>query len=952
MSQPEIIRPQPLRNSRYAIRILSATLVLAGLTLLAPIALQAQSVPEIEAEIARLQKLLEQSKQANTKENASGVTAANTKPSAPIQEEPSEKSVTPAVEPAPRTNAPVVLDAVIVTAEESIKEVPKSIGIVSGVELDTFHVNNFRDIVDRVGNVRTTWQNPQTTSIILRGVGWAAGSGVLDPSVGVEVDGVSFGVTGIAALSNFTDIDSAKVVRGPQGIDGGRQTSVGRISINTTAPSFVPQASGELILGQLSHVTETVAFGGPIVDNLLAYRISLNRETQEGPFTNKLDPANTYRNTDRTSARVQLLLTPNKDLEAKLSVNFTPRGKEMCENCFTYNVPTPAYFDNLDANGQPLAFAASSSYATSPAVKLQRRWFTNNTNVTSADFFSQTQVARLSDYPNTYETKGAALNVTEKLNSNLTLTSITAYQDFHYRQGRGSLSAFNWNLAPQGTETDYWQFSQELKLDWDISSSLKSQTGFLYYQRSFPLIGQLTRYGPDAGAWNANAAQYQTLDPLVPTVDSATGYVLLKNSADGLVTHTRSKLDSRSPALYSNLVWQVNPKLSITAGARVTREFRQASGSNAIDAQGYAPELNPVSSGNVQLNGFANAANGNLSAGNSAEQLALADFVAQKYFAAANYAALTATQKAQVAASKAIRAARIGTLYSQTTAQGYKATLPTLQLGSTYKLSESQSIFASWSHGTKAGVSQISGGTVLGGKSVPAGTETSNSYDLGLKSLYLDKKLVVDGTFFLQDIHNYIQNGVVFDPVQTLLNNNGLNAYQSALVNVPKVRTKGLELSASYTGIPHTTLRISGAYTDARYESFPTAANPWELSGDGRTYTDVTGYTLPGAPKYSGNVYANYAYPLGSKLVHANVNYNYTSRYYSDPTLSRYLVADAVGLTDINVGLGRRDGKFDVSILVKNLFDVEAGVRYADVTPQTYKPGIPRWVGVVFKAAY
>src|SRR5690606_25763645 len=93
-----------------------------------------------------------------------------------------------------------LLDAVIVKSEQ-IKQQPASISAVTGEELEKFHVNNFRDIVNRIGNVRTSWQNPNTASIFVRGVGWAAGAGVLEPSVGVSVDGVGHGINAISALS-------------------------------------------------------------------------------------------------------------------------------------------------------------------------------------------------------------------------------------------------------------------------------------------------------------------------------------------------------------------------------------------------------------------------------------------------------------------------------------------------------------------------------------------------------------------------------------------------------------------------------------------------------------------------------------------------------------------------------------------------------------------------------
>jgi iron complex outermembrane recepter protein len=195
---------------------------------------------------------------------------------------------------------------------------------------------------------------------------------------------------------------------------------------------------------------------------------------------------------------------------------------------------------------------------------------------------------------------------------------------------------------------------------------------------------------------------------------------------------------------------------------------------------------------------------------------------------------------------------------------------------------------------------------------------------------------------------------LAYDPVQTALNNNGTIAYLTALVNVPKVQTKGVELSLSYSGIEYTTVRFSGAYTDAVYKSFLQAATPWELQGDPtKIDTDQSGHVPPGAPKFSGNTFVDFSYPLrNALLLHANVNYNFTSGYYSDQSLSRYLYTKTTGVTDINVGLGRIDGKFDIGLLVKNAFNADTGVWLADQTPIAFKPGIPRWTGVVLRSSF
>ncbi|MNU76469.1 Pesticin receptor precursor [compost metagenome] len=865
-----------------------------------------------------------------------------------------QEVVPPQAEPARAVAASGVgdaalLDAVIVKSEQ-IKEKPASISAVTGEELEKFHVNNFRDIVNRLGNVRTSWQNPNTASIFVRGVGWAAGAGVLEPSVGVSVDGVGHGINAISALSNYLDIESVQVVRGPNGTEGGRAANVGRVEITTRKPSFSPEARAAITLGERNTTIATAVVGGAIVDETLAYRLSVNRETADGPYDNANDTHYSWRNTDRTNVRAQLLFTPTDRVEANLSIDVTPKGREICENCFWFNTKTPPNYDWTNAaTGKP----GLVNYAEDVFGKLQRRWFAQNSSYTIDDYY-RPRVNTIGEYPNTYKTAGVTANVTYKLSDTTTLTSITGWRDYDFSQGAGSHTGFEWLRAPRGTQTSFEQLSQELRLDTKLNDALSLRVGGFYFHGKFPNYSQTERYGTDAGAYYANAAQYALLDPINPSLPNAVnaaGRQLLFNSLYGLVTQRKERYDNKSLAAYSNLTWEATDNLSVNAGLRVSRETRNTSASNGVLADGYAAELNPAKVNNVVYNGFANDSLGNLAAGNSAAQLALADLVAQKYFGVASYGVLSGTQRQQVAAAKAIRAGRIGSSYLSIAAPEYQETLVSGVLGLNYRINDALTVYGSYRYGEKPGITQIVGATALGGKALAAKAESTQAWELGFKSLLFNNTLSLAGTLFLQNIDDYIQNTFVYDEVQTALNNDGKPAYSAALGNVPKVRTQGLELDVAYFGIPYTTLRFSGAYTDATYRKFPFAPNPAELGGSNPAgpYYDASGKSLPGAPKVSGNLFADFSYPLGQVwALQSNVNYNYQSSYYTDTLLSRYAKTDPLGTTDFSIGLGRQDGRFAISLVAKNLFDQDTGV---PLTWNSYKPGIPRWLGVTVQAS-
>ena len=83
----------------------------------------------------------------------------------------------------------------------------------------------------------------------MRGIGNNGGNNDgIDPSVGVFVDGVYAGRLG-EVTSNFNDLESVVLLRGPQGTLFGKNTIGGALLINSQAPSFTPGAEFETSLG-------------------------------------------------------------------------------------------------------------------------------------------------------------------------------------------------------------------------------------------------------------------------------------------------------------------------------------------------------------------------------------------------------------------------------------------------------------------------------------------------------------------------------------------------------------------------------------------------------------------------------------------------------------------------------------------------------------------------------
>lgn len=920
-------RRQP---AQYALpfRLSPLAAMLAGVALLSatPAWAADPTVAELQAEIVRLKQ------QLAARDGATPAPAAAPAPDA-----------APAAAPAQEESQ--TLGEVTVRSRnrlERLQDVPLSVSVVTGKELDRLQATDIKALTQRAANVSWNQGNQRTASLSIRGIGKQGQTEAQDPSVGLIVDGVNYAYNALSSSYDFTDVDAVEVTRGPQGTLLGKNTSVGVVNVTTRRPSFTPDASWSLTLGQKDTVLGRFSAGGPIVDELLAYRATLSVSKGAGDIKNAYNQDITYTNKDRVSGRVQFLLTPSSTFNARIALDAQPRGGETT-NGRTINTPTPARY----------ADGSATNLSTDASLRLNRRWFTQQGGYSYQDNFlyggGQNVVNNDNQRPLVTGSNGASAELNWDLGTH-NLTSITAYKDYHFNATNDEGTPFDVHRNSGGFWNDYRQASQELRLSSQPGGLVDYQTG-VFLMDVHNKADYRREWGNDAGAWYANAGQYERLDA------NGAGRYLLQNSLDRLSMSFNSPagvqtIENKSAAIFAQANWHLSEPLTLTTGLRITREDRNNTASTGIRNNGNAPELNPVAVNGVQLGGFANSATGVLADGNSAAQLSLADAVANKYFGAVvsgapgtAYRSLTAAQQRQVADAKAIRAAQIGVIFNDTQAAAYKDTLPAFVFSPSYKFSKDLTGYASWQYGEKAGISQLTNGV-----SNLVDKEKTNAFEVGVKSALLDRTLLINANLFLMNIKDYQQAVRVLDVYTTELNKEPgkavLNYYTTATGNVPKVQAKGLEIDGAYTGIRNTTLRFAGAYTDARYKEFRNSAQPVENAYTGAApYQDVTGQALPGASKFTFNVGADYRHPVwGNKELHGSFNTAYNSRYNSDNALSNYGWIGASSITDLSLGLGTRSQSFDVSLLIKNVFNNDTPLTR---TWNTYTPAVPRWFGVV-----
>ncbi len=807
-------------------------------------------------------------------------------------------------------NEAPALDAVTVHSRnriERLQDVPISVSVTTGAELARLDAYGVDAIAKRAANVSWNIGNQRTSSLSIRGIGKIGQTEAQDPSVGVIVDGVSYAYNALTSSFDFVDIDTVEVARGPQGTLQGKNASVGSVVINYKRPSFTPTADYTLAFNKNNGVLGVAAIGGPVIDDLLAWRGTFSVDRQAGARVNLYNRDQTYTNTDRVSGRVQLLLTPSEAFSVRFEGDVQPRAAETT-NGNTINLPTPTKY----------ADGATNPLTTDASTRLSRGWFTGNPGYTLADYYGG--INNDAQHGLVTGGNGASTEVNWKLPGGHTVTSITAYRSYHFDAVNDDGTPFDIYRNSGGFWNDYHQASQELRVSSPVGGFVDYQAG-LYFIKVNLSATYAKSFGNDAGAYLASPTQYSTL------AASPAGQLLMEDSLANLSLAYNSPagqqtIENKSGAAFAQANWHFTDAFTLTTGARLTHENRT----------------------NVASSYTVNAGNGVDLANFSSADPTVRDAVTAKYFGTGRtYASLTAAELKQVTAAQAIRSSNIGVQFAPTAARPFRANQPALVLSPSYKISPNITSYASYQHGEKAGIAQL-----VNGISTPAAAEKTNSFELGLKSALLDKTLILNADVFDTLIHNYQQAVQVVDQYTTTLKNDGNTYYTSATGNAPRVGVTGLEVDGVYGGIPRTTLRFSGAFNKAIYKEFPNSAQPVEngdLSG-AHPYRSVNGQTLAGAPRFTFNVGADYTQPVTpDKDAHVSANLAYSTAYNTDVSLSKYAEVGAQALVDLAVGAGKHDKSFDVSFIVKNVFN--------NATPQSrtwnsITPATPRVWGIQF----
>jgi len=480
--------------------------------------------------------------------SALGLSAALLAAAPALANEPDQRQTPP--------NVPLVATVgdIVVTArrrDERAQDVPIALTVVNEELLDRTGAYNVGQVTQLAPSVQLLSSNPRNTAITIRGLGASYGlaNDGLEQGVGIYVDQVYYGRPASATL-DFVDLDRIEILRGPQGTLFGKNTTAGALNITTRAPTFEPEGQAELSLGDYGFLQGKATFAGPIVEDVLAGRLSVVSTRREGTLFN----ATTQRkqnSQNNLGLRGQLLYQPNAKLTARFFADYADLTPDCCTQVYyTYGAT------QKPAAQQFPALAAGRGY-----VPITTNPYDRIADVDSAINADQIHrgVSAVIDYDLDF----------------VTLTSITAWRawDWGPQNDRDYTALDITRQSANPSWQDQW--SQELRLSSNGKQRLDWTLGLYVFHQAVETHG-VTEYGRDATYWLVS-----------PTLPDA----LL----DGYKVYNDSRIETDSVAVFGQITWNVTDQLRITPGLRYTREDKSGTYEATVEGGLVTTDANLIS---------------------------------------------------------------------------------------------------------------------------------------------------------------------------------------------------------------------------------------------------------------------------------------------------------------------------------------------------------------------
>lgn len=341
-----------------------------------------------------------------------------------------------AVAAAPFAHA--AIEEVVVTANkraQSINDVGLSISAVSGDKLAEQKLTSLEDISSAVPGLVYATSTANTPIFTLRGIGFNEQSLGAYPATSLYLDEAPMPFPALASHAAY-DLERMEVLKGPQGILFGQNSTGGAINFIAAKPGEEFEAGVDIGVGNFGKVELNGFVSGPVTDTIgarLAVTSAQSDDWQKSASSNRENGEEDY-----TAAR--LILTFNPSDSASYMVNFNTWQDKSDPQASQFAAKNPQI--TLDSvTGLPPATLAP--LLAEPFVKEDNRLADWSLLTTPSSDREYSQLILRGDWD---------------LSDSMTVTALTTYQDFEQAQttdGDGS-PLISFDLESSDAEIKTW----------------------------------------------------------------------------------------------------------------------------------------------------------------------------------------------------------------------------------------------------------------------------------------------------------------------------------------------------------------------------------------------------------------------------------------------------------------------------------------------------------------
>lgn len=215
---------------------------------------------------------------------------------------------------------------IIVTArkrEESLQDIPVAVAAISGEALEEVGITRLDQVTALVPNLRmqSSGTGASVATVYIRGIGYNGTEKLDAPSVGVFIDDFYWGM-GHGQLVDTFDVERLEVLRGPQSVLFGKNTSGGAIVVRRNQPKGEFSARMKVGIGDFGQRNFQAVMHTPsFIGDTWAGKVYFNYKDRDGFAENLYDGTDEGENT-YTGVGGMLKWTPSENFKALMIFDY------------------------------------------------------------------------------------------------------------------------------------------------------------------------------------------------------------------------------------------------------------------------------------------------------------------------------------------------------------------------------------------------------------------------------------------------------------------------------------------------------------------------------------------------------------------------------------------------------------------------------------------------------